>query len=489
MIRKIAYVLMPIRRDEIGKCLSMGMMFLFILFNYDFLRTLKDSLIVPTIGPEAVGFVKMYTITPVALSFMILYTYLSERLPFEKIFYYISFVFLIFFLLFGFVFYPYQDFFHPNPQSIDGLIQSKVSLFAWEINMIRFKWFLKMYGKWSFVLFYVFAELWGSAMIFMLFWQFANRTTTTDEAKRLYPVYSLIGHFGGLGAGIAVGYFSGFGNNFIKACMLVASFCTVSSILLFVYNKHTFFDHRIRMTAIPKQAEEYKHKLSVMKSFKIILSSKYLGLIITLVFAYGTCINLIEGVWRDKAVQFYTDTVAYSHFMSEIIKFNGILSIVGLLISGPLLRVFGWLFGALVLPIIMLVTGIVFFFLAIFDSSLSSIMGFNILFITVIVGSIQNILARSGKYAFFDITKEMAYIPADDNLRSKGKAAVDIVGSRWAKSIGALLQSTLFIIFPMATYTNLAPYLMVLYVAITIIWLLAVKNLYAAYSNMLKLQH
>lgn len=486
MIKKIAYILMPISRDEIGKCLSMGLMFLFILFNYDLLRPLKDSLIVPTIGPEVVGFVKMYTITPVALSFMIIYTYLSERLPFEKIFYYISSVFLIFFLMFGFVFYPYQDFFHPSASSIDALIHSEISLFSWKINMMRFKWFLKMYGKWSFVLFYVFAELWGSAMIFMLFWQFANKVTTTDEAKRLYPIYSLVGHFGLLGAGILVGYFSTLGEYFIKACMLTASFCTVAAIGLFIYNKRVFAGHMVRIAPIPKKAEEYKRKLTVRDSFKIILSSKYLGLIITLVFAYGTCINLIEGVWRNKAVQFYQDTVAYSRFMSQVIKFNGIVSIAGLLISGPLLRLFGWLFGALVLPILMLITGVVFFLLAIFDTSLSTMVGFNVLFITVVVGSIQNIVSRSAKYAFFDITKEMAYIPCDEHLRSKGKAAVDIVGARWAKSIGALLQSSLFIIFPMATYDTLAPYLMVLYIVIAIVWLLAVKNLYKAYSDKLK---
>ena len=231
---------MPIRRDEIKKCISMGMMMFFILFNYDILRSLKDSLIVANIGPEAVTFIKMYIITPAALSFMLLYTYLSERLSFEKIFYYIVAFFLIFFLVFGFVIYPNQNFFHPDPATIARLINSKVHLFFFEINLDHFKWFLKLYGKWSFVSYYVIAELWGSAMLFMLFWQFANRTTTTEEAKRLYPAYAFIGHIGAALSGFCVELLaSAKEENFMYLYMTTASVCTVLALILFIYNYKT----------------------------------------------------------------------------------------------------------------------------------------------------------------------------------------------------------------------------------------------------------
>ncbi len=45
------------------------------------------------------------------------------------------------------------------------------------------------------------AELWGSVVVSVLFWGFANEVTTSKEAKRYYPLF-------GLGANVAL-IFSG----------------------------------------------------------------------------------------------------------------------------------------------------------------------------------------------------------------------------------------------------------------------------------------
>lgn len=43
-----------------------------------------------------------------------------------------------------------------------------------------------------------------------------------------------------------------------------------------------------------------KTKLNFRDSFKMILNSKYLGMICILVLSYGTSMNLVEGVWKSK---------------------------------------------------------------------------------------------------------------------------------------------------------------------------------------------
>jgi AAA family ATP:ADP antiporter len=486
VLRKIVYTLMPVRRDEIKKCISIGMMYFFILGNYDILRTLKDSLVVTNIGPESSTFIKMYVITPVALSFMLLYTYMSERLSFDKIFLGIVTFFLVFFVIFGFVIFPNQELFHPDPERIDQLINSKLHLFFFNLDLAHFKWFLKLYGKWSFVFYYVMAELWGSAMIFMMYWQFVNHTTKVEDAKRLYPVYGFIAHIGAALAGIAAERMTHIqAKHFMPSFMLAASFCTICSTILFLYNYRTTRMQHFKTTAFNK-AGELRSKLTLIESLKIIVSSTYLRLIIVVVLSYGICINLIEGLLRKSASLAYPDTISYTRFYGEITVYTAIGAIAGMVTSGPLLRSCGWLFGALVTPIVMLITGILFAAFFLFGDHLAPYIlpyGTSIALVAAWIGAIQNILTKTVKYSFFDITKEMAYIPAGEHLRSKGKAAVDIIGQRWGKSLGAFIQSTLFIIFPLATYMTIAPYLIIVYICIIAIWIFSTKKLHVAYLH------
>ena len=100
----------------------------------------------------------------------------------------------------------------------------------------------------------------------------------------------------------------------------------------------------------------------------------------------------------------------------------------------------------------------------------------------------QNVLTKGAKYSLFDSTKEMAYIPLDDELKSKGKAAVDVVGGRLGKSSGGLIQSTFFIIFPALSFAEAVPYFSVIFFATVMLWLFSVRSLSVEYNNRLKEQ-
>ena len=54
--------------------------------------------------------------------------------------------------------------------------------------------FLTLYNirNWSFAVFYVMAEMWGSVVASLLFWSFANEVTTVDEAKKYCECIKLL---------------------------------------------------------------------------------------------------------------------------------------------------------------------------------------------------------------------------------------------------------------------------------------------------------
>ena len=104
------------------------------------------------------------------------------------------------------------------------------------------------------------------------------------------------------------------------------------------------------------------------------------------------------------------------------------------------------------------VTGLAFFALNMFQGSFSPLvatLGTTPLMLAVVVGAAQNILSKSSKYSLFDPCKEMAYIPLDKESKTKGKAAIDVVGNPLGKSGGALIQQ--FLIFGCGSLASATP--------------------------------
>ena len=68
--------------------------------------------------------------------------------------------------------------------------------------------------------------------------------------------------------------------------------------------------------------------------------------------------------------------------------------------------------------------------------------------LAIFVGTIQNVLAKGSKYSIWDTSTQMLYIPLDQELRTKGKAAVDVISGKIGKSTSGFIQSLIFTIVP-----------------------------------------
>ena len=149
------------------KIIPLGMMFFCILFNYTILRDTKDVLVVTARGSSAeiIPFLKTWVNLPMAVGFMLLYTKLANVLSKQALFYSVILPFIGFFGAFGFVLYPLSNYIHPQAFA-DKLLNILGPRFLGPLAIMRI---------WSFCLFYVMAELWGSVVISVLFWGFANQ--------------------------------------------------------------------------------------------------------------------------------------------------------------------------------------------------------------------------------------------------------------------------------------------------------------------------
>ncbi|GJM90573.1 hypothetical protein PR202_ga06868 [Eleusine coracana subsp. coracana] len=373
-------------------------MFFCILFNYTILRDTKDVLVVTAKGSSAeiIPFLKTWVNLPMAVGFMLLYTKLADVLSKEALFYAVIFPFIAFFGAFAYVLYPMRDAIHPTALA-DRLLAALGPSFLGPVAILR---------VWSFCLFYVMAELWGSVVISVLFWGFANQD---------------------------------------------------------------------------------KPKLSLGESMKVLLSSRYVRDLATLVVAYGISINLVEVTWKSKLKAQFPSPNEYSSFMGDFSTATGIATFTMMLLGRVILRKFGWGVAATITPAVLLLTGVGFFSLILFGEPLTPLMtkfGMTPLLAAVYVGAMQNIFSKSAKYSLFDPCKEMAYIPLDEDMKVKGKAAIDVVCNPLGKSGGALIQQ--FMILSFGSLANSTPYLGGILLVIVLAWLGAVRSLDSQFSPLAK---
>ncbi|KAG7591789.1 ADP/ATP carrier protein [Arabidopsis thaliana x Arabidopsis arenosa] len=464
------------------KIVPLGLMFFCILFNYTILRDTKDVLVVTAKGSSAeiIPFLKTWVNLPMAIGFMLLYTKLSNVLSKKALFYTVIVPFIVYFGAFGFVMYPLSNLIHPEALA-DKLLATLGPRFMGPLAIMRI---------WSFCLFYVMAELWGSVVVSVLFWGFANQITTVDEAKKFYPLFGLGANVALIFSGRTVKYFSNMRKNLgpgvdgwavsLKAMMSIVVGMGLAICFLYWWVN--------RYVPLPTRSKKKKVKpqMGTMESLKFLVSSPYIRDLATLVVAYGISINLVEVTWKSKLKAQFPSPNEYSAFMGDFSTCTGIATFTMMLLSQYVFKKYGWGVAAKITPTVLLLTGVAFFSLILFGGPFAPLvakLGMTPLLAAVYVGALQNIFSKSAKYSLFDPCKEMAYIPLDEDTKVKGKAAIDVVCNPLGKSGGALIQQ--FMILTFGSLANSTPYLGIILLGIVTAWLAAAKSLEGQFNTLM----
>jgi len=472
----------PIHAYELKKVLPMLVLFFCISFNYTILRDTKDTLVVtaPGSGAEAIPFIKVWLVVPAAVLFMIIYAKLSNVLSKQALFYTTILPFLIFFGLFALVLYPAKDYLHPTTlaDELQAFLPEGLSGVA------------SIFRNWTYAVFYVLAELWGSVMLSLVFWGFANDITRVSEAKRFYALFGIGANLALLVSGPAIVYVSdirrflpenvdawGVSLNYLMTLVVIAGLIVMAT--YWWINKSVLTDPRFFEPTEVKSPKKSKPKLSLKESFLFLAKSKYICCLAILVIAYGIAINLVEVTWKNQLKLQYPNSNDYSTFMGYFSFTTGLVTVLMMLfVGGNVIRRFGWGTAAQITPVVLLITGVGFFVFVLFRDDLAgfiAMVGTSPLMLAVIFGAAQNIMSKSAKYSLFDPTKEMAYIPLDQESKVKGKAAIDVVGARLGKSGGSLVQQGLLVAF--GTIGAITPYVGVILLVVIGAWMIAARSL------------
>merc|ERR1719159_2111010 len=476
---------------EAKKIVPLGMMFFCILFNYTILRDTKDVLVVtaPGAGAEIIPFLKTYVQLPGAIIFSAFYATLSNKFQQGQIIVGVIGGFLAFYASFAWILYPNIAILHPSA-FCDTLSATLPVAFKAPIALFR---------NWTFTAFYCFAELWGSVVLSLLFWGFANQVTKVAEARKWYPLFGLFANVALICSGTFVKYVSKLRSGLPAgvdpwgySLKLLMGGLTVSGVILlscFAFLQKKVVNDPECVDPNEQKKSKTKTKMTLAESVNFLRKSSYIRNLAMLVIGYGMSINLVEVTWKSKLRQQFPDPNAYSAFMGNFATATGATTIIMMLVGRQVLSRFGWGAAALVTPTMMLGTGVVFFSLILQPGAwapFTALFGLTPLMCAVVVGAAQNVLTKSAKYGMFDPCKEIAYIPLNQEQKTKGKAAIDVVGNPLGKSGGAFIQQ--FLIVTCGSLAASAPFLAVLLGLIVVSWIQAARSLAVEFKEVSEAQ-
>ena len=443
---KFQQIFWPIHAYELKKFLPMSMLMFCILFVYAMVRNLKDTFIQHYAicgGTELMPVLKLFFVMPAAFFAVMLFTFFINRFGSTKTFYIMISLFVTFYTVFLFILLPNVNVLHANEATVRHLQEILPDFLHYTIPC---------FTNWCYTLFYVVSEIWSTIALSSLFWQFANRITKENEAKRFYALYSLISSIGViLSGGVLSAMSKASGAEFERNVRILISLCilfALATMIIFYYiNAVIVPDPRYCdpvQFRLPSKKMHKKEHIDVFEGIKMLIKEPYIALMALLVLTYGISDNLLETVWKAQLKHAFPDPNNYASMMGKQSIIVGISTICITILSTYMIRKLSWKFCAGVTPVIMLIFGLVFFGLSFYaNNGNPNFYGMPIDMASAWIGLIVVALIRSTKYSLFDATKNMAYRPLDVDTKTKGQAAVEVISGRGGKAGSALINAFL----------------------------------------------
>lgn len=446
-----------------------------LLFLNTILRDTKDTLLVTlsSSGVQAIPFLKTWLVIPGSVLYFFFYSYLSKKYPPFQVFQILIYCFNFFYLSFALLIFP------ATAGSFGAFQQEFVSSENKKQNLHVYT----VLNEWPLAAFFIISELWASGACQVLFWQTANSVVTAVRARAIYPSIGAMGNLGMVVAGQVLHNLADERDYILtaktflriphhsaamrddrdsinaKSELLIESWTqsllVVSSIMFFCSCLVLWLLHvlqvRIKKSKeilqehVPETVEEGKHKkydankkasLSFKQSLMTLFNNTALRACAILVVSYGVSSCLLEVTWKAEVKRNFPEANDYSRYMASFWFYTGIISMFFMFLGRLILPIekYGYKVAILFTPTVEIIGGIFFFISSFFYFGNSAH-----------AGAFLVMMGKSSKYAFFDTSKEILFISLTEEARTIGKAAIEVVCYRLAKSGGSFyLQGVIF---------------------------------------------
>ncbi len=439
-----------------------------ITYIYNTLYLSKNVIVLSHLGAEMISTIKLWLVLPGTLFFMLAYMKLSDNFSKVGLLHLVCWFCLAYYILFTLVIYPSR---HSLTINLDKFI----------LNFPALRYYFNMISYWYYALYYLFAELWAGIVFGVSFWSIVNSLTSVNEAKKFYPILTLIAQVGTLVSSNLAKIFVKYSANWQQMLNAITISITIAGLLL---SLSIIILNRIIKKEILNsdvlQNTAYKNTDNFFAKIKHILSSRYIIFITLILLSYNVSYNLSESLWKKSVEIFFAgkDNQMYL-FMADVTRYLAIFTIIASLISSYLIPLVGWRKSALIAPFVIIITGSIFmcFFMIYKSTPDLVILTLPILSLSVYVGAIHYIFSRSIKHSLFDPLKEIVFIPLHDELKTKGKAFVEIIGVRVGRGIGSFIQQALLMSFVSFSLLDLSPVIFIIFLICILCWLVFAKKL------------
>ena len=488
----------------LGQLIPMATMFYWMALANGILDALKDTLVVTAFGgAEQIPYLTVYAVLPSSLAFVAIFSKFSARWGREKLFYMFLGFFMAFFAVFTTMLYPNASVLHPVAAS-QALVSSLPQGLAGGIAVLT---------NWTYTLFYVASELWGDVILSLLFWGMANETTRLQDAGVIYPLLGVGANLAQASSGALMKWVSGTWKPNVgpgedvwgmkmKLLMGIVMLCGVG-----IAATHAYIMHKARRAdggvqaakdaaavaaaqkehaaeqkaarerlAAGKNPEKKKKKTGLVDAVRFVIRTPEVLCLAIMSIAQGLSSILFQVAWKGQLRILHPSPQGYSAFMGDVQLASGFLTCALMLLAPWLFKKLGWAGTLGVTPKAACFLGWTFFGASIWIAKSGHLVQSSPWLVWLAYGgSLLYVIERAAKFSLFKPAEEMVYITLNEESRTKGKAAVDVLGAQVGKTGGSFMQQGLLLAF--GSIVAALPCLMIGHTYIVIMWLWAVKRL------------